>query len=76
MCVCVCVIVFKYEHTYVGFFDICRDLPVKKSGKKSEDLFFSLQLRVEDEGRLEVPESPLCIVWEGWMIAGLGIQLE
>lgn len=31
---CVCVFVFKYEHTYVEFFDICRDLPVKESGKK------------------------------------------
>lgn len=37
-----------------------------KDGRRSEDSFFSLQLRVEDEVRLKVPESPLHTVWEGW----------
>lgn len=65
MCVCVCV---RATHERYS------DLRMKQS--KKVKICSSLQLRVEDEGRLEVPESPLHTVWEGWMMAGWGIQVE
>lgn len=43
-------------YVYVPFL---RHIVRTKESKNSGDLFFSLQLGVEDEGRLEVPESPL-----------------
>jgi len=50
---------------------------VKESEKiKRVFFFFSVHFMLEDEGRLEVLESPLFTVWECWVAAGWGTQVE
>lgn len=50
------------------------DMLENEAKYKGEDSVLLSAAWVEDEGRIEVPESPLHTVWEGWMVAGWGIQ--
>lgn len=63
VCVCVCVWSIFDTSTLIWGWRILR-------------FFFLLLLRVRDGGRLEVLESPLLSVWEAWMAAGCGKQVE